>query len=82
MEKDPEWVLKNIDVYTDLKDPNYGKHDPPPPEPEDGDESGGTGTAMALEEGKMGKQDAPAEPRTASAQASTCRRARPRPAAR
>jgi pSer/pThr/pTyr-binding forkhead associated (FHA) protein len=36
--------------------------DPPPPEeedkPEDGeDESGGTGTAMALEEGKMGKKD-------------------------
>jgi hypothetical protein len=36
--------------------------DPPPPEeedkPDDGeDESGGTGTAMALEEGKMGKQD-------------------------
>ena len=37
--------------------------DPPPPEeadrPDDGeDESGGTGTAMALEEGKMGKKDA------------------------
>jgi hypothetical protein len=36
--------------------------DPPPPEeedkPDDGaDESGGTGTAMALEEGKMGKKD-------------------------
>jgi hypothetical protein len=35
-----------------------GYDDPPPPEPEeDGDESGGTGTAMALEEGKMGKKD-------------------------
>jgi hypothetical protein len=37
--------------------------DPPPPEegdmPDDGaDESGGTGTAMALDEGKMGKADA------------------------
>ena len=33
--------------------------DPPPPEEEDWgeDESGGTGTAMALEEGKMGKKD-------------------------
>jgi len=39
-----------------------GTDDPPPPEEEeksdDGDdESGGTGTAMALEEGKMGKKD-------------------------
>jgi hypothetical protein len=32
--------------------------DPPPPPPEDeNDESGGTGTAMALDEGKMGKKD-------------------------
>ncbi len=34
--------------------------DPPPPEPEEegeDDDSGGTGTAMALEEGKMGKKD-------------------------
>jgi hypothetical protein len=32
--------------------------DPPPPELEEGDEeSGGTGTAMALDEGKMGKKD-------------------------
>jgi hypothetical protein len=30
---------------------------PPPPEEEDPDESGGTGTAMALDEGKMGKKD-------------------------
>lgn len=41
----------------------YGMYDdPPPPEesdyPDDGeDESGGTGTAMALDEGKMGKKD-------------------------
>ncbi len=37
-----------------------GRDDPPPPEEEeyDGeDESGGTGTAMALEEGRMGKKD-------------------------
>src|SRR5687767_1311308 len=34
------------------------QEDPPPPEPEEeDDESGGTGTAMALEEGKMGKKD-------------------------
>jgi pSer/pThr/pTyr-binding forkhead associated (FHA) protein len=38
------------------------KEDPPPPEPEEddsneSDESGGTGTAMALDEGKMGKKD-------------------------
>src|SRR5262249_41623740 len=40
--------------------------DPPPPPPEDQpddgkDESGGTGTAMALEEGKMGKKDSDRE---------------------
>jgi hypothetical protein len=39
-----------------------GDDDPPPPEeedkPDDGaEESGGTGTAMAMEEGKMGKRD-------------------------
>src|SRR5687768_2887985 len=37
-----------------------GRDDPPPPEEEDkpdDDESGGSGTAMALEEGKMGKKD-------------------------
>jgi hypothetical protein len=34
------------------------RDDPPPPPEEDGkDESGGTGTAMALDEGKMGKKD-------------------------
>jgi pSer/pThr/pTyr-binding forkhead associated (FHA) protein len=38
------------------------KEDPPPPEQEEvesdeNDESGGTGTAMALDEGKMGKKD-------------------------
>jgi hypothetical protein len=42
--------------------PDDSLDDPPPPEPEDEeeddeDESGGTGTAMALEEGKMGKKD-------------------------
>lgn len=42
--------------------PSASNDDPPPPEeedrPDDGrDESGGTGTAMALEEGKMGKKD-------------------------
>ncbi len=42
--------------------PNTAQDDPPPPEeedaPDDGeDKSGGTGTAMALEEGKMGKKD-------------------------
>ncbi len=41
---------------------NLTQDDPPPPEeedkPDDGnEESGGTGTAMALEEGKMGKKD-------------------------
>lgn len=50
-----------------LEDPSTrtsstSQDDPPPPEeedqPDDGAESsGGTGTAMALEEGKMGKQD-------------------------
>ena len=34
----------------------FGDDDPPPPPPED-DESGGTGTALALDEGKMGKKD-------------------------
>jgi hypothetical protein len=47
---------------TSARSANASQDDPPPPEeedkPEDGeDESGGTGTAMALEEGKMGKKD-------------------------
>ncbi len=47
---------------TTTRTKNLAQDDPPPPEeedkPDDGaDESGGTGTAMALEEGKMGKKD-------------------------
>nr|MBA2540801.1 AgmX/PglI C-terminal domain-containing protein [Deltaproteobacteria bacterium] len=47
---------------TSARSANASQDDPPPPEEEekedDGeDESGGTGTAMALEEGKMGKKD-------------------------
>ncbi len=47
---------------TTTRSNNASQDDPPPPEeeekPDDGqDESGGTGTAMALEEGKMGKKD-------------------------
>jgi len=47
---------------TSARSANASLEDPPPPEeedkPDDGeDESGGTGTAMALEEGKMGKKD-------------------------
>ena len=50
----------NEDVSTDSN--STSKDDPPPPKPEDSkdnsnDESGGTGTAMALDEGKMGKKD-------------------------
>jgi len=45
-----------------LRSNTASQDDPPPPEeedkPDDGEEeSGGTGTAMALEEGKMGKKD-------------------------
>ncbi|MDB4956995.1 MAG: domain containing protein [Myxococcales bacterium] len=56
----------NIDLAsledTSLRSNNSSQDDPPPPEqedkPDDGkDESGGTGTAMALDEGKMGKKD-------------------------
>jgi len=48
------------DTSTSAK--TQSQEDPPPPEPEETeedstDESGGTGTAMALEEGKMGKKD-------------------------
>ena len=50
------------DDLQDLAVPEEGAliEDPPPPEPEEeeeDDDSGGTGTAMALEEGKMGKKD-------------------------
>jgi len=56
----------NVDMAsledTSARSSNSSQDDPPPPEeedqPDDGeDESGGTGTAMALEEGKMGKKD-------------------------
>lgn len=56
----------NIDLAaledTSMKANSTNQDDPPPPEeedkPDDGeDESGGTGTAMALDEGKMGKKD-------------------------
>ena len=56
----------NIDLAsledTSTRSANANQDDPPPPPPEDQpddgkDESGGTGTAMALDEGKMGKKD-------------------------
>jgi pSer/pThr/pTyr-binding forkhead associated (FHA) protein len=56
----------NVDLAsledTNTKTNSSSQDDPPPPPPEeqndDGkDESGGTGTAMALDEGKMGKKD-------------------------
>jgi hypothetical protein len=56
----------NIDLAsledTQTKTNSSSQDDPPPPPPEDqdnnsNDESGGTGTAMALDEGKMGKKD-------------------------
>jgi hypothetical protein len=47
---------------TSTRTNSTSQDDPPPPPPEDQkddgkDESGGTGTAMALDEGKMGKKD-------------------------
>ena len=44
-----------------------GDDDPPPPPPEDDpdDESGGTGTAMALDEGKMGRKPLKPDPKKA-----------------
>ena len=56
----------NIDLAsledTSTRSNSTNQDDPPPPEeedkPDDGEEeSGGTGTAMALDEGKMGKKD-------------------------
>ena len=56
----------NIDLAsledTSTRTSSANQDDPPPPPPEDQpddgqDESGGTGTAMALDEGKMGKKD-------------------------
>lgn len=67
--QDGQEVLKHWDEPGDidlaLADGDHDEayaDDPPPPEPEDedddyGDDSGGTGTAMALDEGKMGKKD-------------------------
>jgi hypothetical protein len=48
----------DIDLATleDTRTASGDSQDDPPPPPED-DESGGTGTAMALDEGKMGKKD-------------------------
>ena len=54
----------DIDLATldDTRPSGPTQDDPPPPPPEDQpddglDESGGTGTALALDEGKMGKKD-------------------------
>jgi hypothetical protein len=55
----------NIDLAsredTATRTNSSSQDDPPPPPPDDDangdDESGGTGTAMALDEGKMGKKD-------------------------
>ncbi len=56
----------NIDLAsledTSTRTSSTNQDDPPPPKPEDQpddgkEESGGTGTAMALDEGKMGKKD-------------------------
>lgn len=56
----------NIDLSsledTSMRNSSTSTDDPPPPEEEDQpdegeEESGGSGTAMALEEGKMGKKD-------------------------
>ncbi len=61
-----EDTTTNIDLAsledTSTRTNNATQDDPPPPpeedKPDDGkDESGGTGTAMALDEGKMGKKD-------------------------
>ena len=58
----PRDVLKTLDPIAADVAKTVDLDDPPPPPPEDKpddgkDESGGTGTAMALEEGKMGKKD-------------------------
>jgi pSer/pThr/pTyr-binding forkhead associated (FHA) protein len=53
-------LASNEDTSTRTNSTNQDDPPPPPPEdqPDDGkDESGGTGTAMALDEGKMGKKD-------------------------
>ncbi len=62
----PDDAGANVDLAsledTSTRTNSASQDDPPPPEeedkPDDGeDESGGTGTAMALEEGKMGKKE-------------------------
>jgi biopolymer transport protein ExbD len=60
--RDVEAFDPKLAAKTPSKDNPPPPEDPPPPEeedkPDDGaDESGGTGTAMALEEGKMGKRE-------------------------
>jgi len=59
--RDPKSVVDGFSDYRvgALAPATTPDDDPPPPEEEDGgDESGGTGTAMALEEGKMGRKPA------------------------
>lgn len=59
---DPKTVVDAFSDYRVGAETPGANDDPPPPEEED-DESGGTGTAMALEEGKMGrKPSAPSGP--------------------
>jgi hypothetical protein len=62
----PEGSGANVDLSaledTSTRTNSAAQDDPPPPPPEDkpddgNDQSGGTGTAMALDEGKMGKKD-------------------------
>jgi pSer/pThr/pTyr-binding forkhead associated (FHA) protein len=62
----PDFGGANIDLATiedtSTRTNSTSQDDPPPPPPEDKpdngqDQSGGTGTAMALDEGKMGKKD-------------------------
>jgi len=57
---------ETVDNFVDFRtayeiSPNRELDDPPPPEEED-DDSGGSGTAMALEEGKMGRPPAATDP--------------------
>ncbi|MBC7974979.1 MAG: AgmX/PglI C-terminal domain-containing protein, partial [Myxococcales bacterium] len=62
----PEGSGANVDLSsledTSTRSNSSAQDDPPPPPPEDkpddgNDQSGGTGTAMALDEGKMGKKE-------------------------
>ena len=57
LDRDPKSVVDGFSDYRggSLLPATTPEDDPPPPEEED-DESGGTGTAMALEEGKMGRK--------------------------